>query len=110
MQNIIIKPIVTEKTMSGSSANKFTFLVASFATKTDIKKAIKDAFNVHVVSVSTSTIKGKRKRIGTRRIEIKETATKKAIVMLKKGDKISLFESGTDEEKRKRRKNKPKKL
>jgi len=101
---VIIKPVVSEKSMQGVHPGKFTFMVSSFATKTDIKNAINQAFNVNVVSVSTSKIKGKRKRIGTRRIEVKETATKKATVMLKKGEKISLFESGTEEEKKKKKK------
>jgi len=99
---VIIKPVVSEKSMQGVHPGKFTFMVAQSATKTDIKRAINEAFNVNVVSVSTSKIKGKRKRIGTKRIEENVTATKKATVMLKKGEKISLFESGTDEEKKKK--------
>ncbi len=102
-QTIIIKPVVTEKSMQSTNPAKFTFMVAQSATKTEIKKAINDAFKVNVVSISTSKIKGKRKRIGTRRIEVYETFSKKATIMLKKGERISLFESGTDEEKKKKK-------
>ncbi len=101
---VIIKPVVTEKSMQSSGPVKFTFMVAAYATKTDIKKALKDAFGVNVVSVTTSKIKGKRKRIGARRVEVSETTAKKATVQLRKGEKISLFESGTDEEKKKKKK------
>lgn len=101
MQSIIIKPIVTEKSMAGGEANKYTFMVSQSATKTDIKQAIKNVSDVHIVSVATATIKGKRKRIGARRVKTKETATKKAIVTLKKGEKISFMESGTDKDKKK---------
>lgn len=104
MNTIIIKPIVTEKSMQAGGPSKFTFMVAKSATKNDIRRAMKESFSVNVVSISTSKIKGKRKRIGTRRVETVETATKKAIIMLKKGEKISLFESGTEEEKKKKKK------
>lgn len=101
-QNIIIKPVVTEKSMQGDS-NKFTFIVTQFATKTEIKKAVKDSFGVNVISISTSKIKGKRKRIGTRRIEEVVTSAKKATILLKKGEKISLFESGESDDKKKKK-------
>ncbi len=101
---IIIKPVVTEKSMQSGGPAKFTFMVDAFATKTDIKNALKESFGVNVVSVSTSKIKGKRKRIGARRLEVQEQATKKATVMLRKGEKLSIFESGTDEEKKKKKK------
>ncbi len=102
-QTIIIKPIVTEKSMKGDSG-KFTFMVAKSATKQDIRMAFKENYNVNVVSISTSKITGKRKRVGTRRIEVREQATKKATILLKKGEKLSIFESGTDTEKKKKKK------
>ena len=104
INTVIIKPVVTEKSMQSSGPAKFTFMVDAFATKTDIKNALKEAFGVHAVSVSTSKIKGKRKRIGARRVEVQEQSAKKATVQLRKGEKISLFESGTDEEKKKKKK------
>lgn len=104
-QNILIKPIVTEKSMQRTS-NTFTFLVAKSASKMAIKKAVKANFGVNVISVSTSLMKGKRKRVGQRRTEVAETASKKAVILLKKGEKISLFESGASEESGKKKKKK----
>jgi large subunit ribosomal protein L23 len=104
-QNVIIKPVVSEKSMQ-SDANRFTFIVANSASKMDIKRAIKENFGANVVSVTTSKIKGKRKRIGQRRVEVSETAIKKAIILLKKGEKISLFESGINEDDSKKKKKK----
>ncbi len=104
MHNIIIKPVVTEKSMQSKGPAKFTFMVSSFATKKDIKKAFKENYSVNVVSVSTTKIKGKRKRIGARRIETAETASKKATIMLKKGEKLSIFEAREEEPKKKKKK------
>ncbi|HSW47909.1 MAG TPA: 50S ribosomal protein L23 [Candidatus Saccharimonadales bacterium] len=101
---IIIKPVVTEKSMQSNGPAKFTFMVAAYATKTDIKAAFKEAYGVNVVSVSTSKIKGKRKRIGARRVEVREEATKKATIMLRKGEKLSIFESGEEKETKKKKK------
>ena len=107
MKTVIIKPIVTEKSMASTGGPaKYTFAVDQFATKTDIKLAIKKAFNVQVVSISTSKIKGKRVKIGKRRIEESETATKKAIVVLKKGEKISFVETSDTEVKKKKKEKK----
>ncbi len=103
MQNVIIKPIITEKSMQDTGLGKYSFEVHRFATKTEVKKAIKDAFGVHVVSVATVVVKGRRQKVGKRRIEVKSAATKKATVFLKKGDKISIFESGTDEKESKKK-------
>jgi large subunit ribosomal protein L23 len=101
MQNIIIKPIVTEKSMEGTSG-KYTFVVAESATKKDIRSAFKKNFGVSIVSVSTTMIKGKRQRVGTRRVEVAQPSFKKATVLLKKGDKLSIFESGEEKEKKKK--------
>lgn len=102
-QTIIIKPVVTEKSMQGD-LGKYTFMVAGSATKTDIKNAFKKSFDVNVVSISTSKIKGKRKRIGPRRIEEAASATKKATILLKKGEKITFFEGAGSEEPSKKKK------
>ena len=97
--NVIIKPLVTEKSMKNVDHGRVSFHVSRFASKTDIKKAIQDTFKVSVTGLSTSVVKGKTKRVGTRRKEKTLTEWKKAVVTLKKGDKISLFESGTEPKK-----------
>ena len=63
-EEIIIKPIVTEKTSSNSAAGKYTFKVAKKATKVQIAQAVEKIFNVKVLNVNTMTVKGKEKRVG----------------------------------------------
>lgn len=89
-RDIIIKPVVTEKSMNLLADNKYTFIVDNKANKTEIKNAIQNIFDVKVEKVYTVNIKGKPKRMG--RFEGKKPNRKKAIVILKAGQKIRLFE------------------
>lgn len=90
---ILKRPLITEKTMSHADKGKFSFEVALGADKTHIKNAVEDQFKVHVKDVATVIIKGRTKRIGTRRNEITESPWKKAVVTLAKGEKINFFET-----------------
>ncbi len=92
--NIIVRPVITEKSMMDAGKGKFTFVVATEANKHMIRQAIKDAFKVTVLGVSTRMTKGKTKRTGTRRMEVQGSSFKKAVVTLKQGEKIDLFEIG----------------
>jgi len=89
-RDVIIKPIITEKTMNLLADNKYTFIVDKKANKTEIKNAVENIFNVKVEKVSTMNVKGKPKRVG--RFEGRTPSRKKAIVTLKPGQKIKLFE------------------
>ncbi|HPT69860.1 MAG TPA: 50S ribosomal protein L23 [Syntrophomonas sp.] len=89
-RDIIIKPVVTEKSMDLLADNKYTFIVDKNANKTEIKSAIEHIFKVEVAKVYTMNIKGKPKRMG--RFEGKRPDRKKAVVALKAGQKIRLFE------------------
>lgn len=89
-RDIIIKPVVTEKSMDLLADNKYTFIVDRRANKTEIKNAIEGIFKVKVDRVSTMITKGKVKRVG--KFEGKTPNRKKAIVTLKPGHKIRLFE------------------
>jgi len=104
MSNIIVKPLVTEKSMADVTKGKYTFVVSMDARKAAIKSAIKQQFNVTVASVAISIQKGKTQRVGVRRVEVDKSAVKKATVTLKKGDKIGLFEPGGEEEKKEKKK------
>lgn len=97
--NLIISPIISEKSMREAGAGKYTFAVAKHADKLSIKQAIHNAFNVTVIGVATSYVKGKTKRTGKQRRKIKVGEWKRAIVTVKKGEKIGLFEQGTEEKK-----------
>ncbi|MBR5512583.1 MAG: 50S ribosomal protein L23 [Ruminococcus sp.] len=90
-QDIIIKPVITEKSMDGLQAGKYTFKVAKDATKPEIKKAIEKLFGVEVDKVTTMNVKGKMKRLG--RYEGMTSSWKKAIVTLTPDSKtIEFFE------------------
>jgi len=98
--NTIIRPLVTEKTMADVNKGKYSFVVAKDASKANIKSVIKQMFNVTVLGVAINIVKGKSKRVGTRRVEVLDAVYKKATVTLKKGDKIALFEPGEEEKKK----------
>lgn len=99
---VILTPLQTERSRSAAQAGKFTFLVLRGATKGQIKETVQRLFKVDVVAVHTANIPGKTKKVGR---FIKETpGYKKAIVRLKKGQTIDLFET----EKKKRKTSRPK--
>lgn len=93
MQNardIILRPIISEKTMGLLAENKYTFEVDPQANKSQIKKAVEEIFDVKVIDVSTINMKGKPKRYGIFRGY--RPKWKKAIVTLRAGDRIEFFE------------------
>ena len=79
-QDIIIRPIITEKSNIALTTGKYTFEVAVNATKTDVKNAVEELFNVKVVSVNTVSMPGKVKRMGVH--SGKTPDWKKAIVKI----------------------------
>lgn len=89
-RDIIIRPVVTEKSIGLMEHNKYVFKVALSANKIEIKKAIEEIFKVNVVDVNTVRVKGKEKRMG--RSVGKTSDYKKAIVQLAEGDSIEIFE------------------
>ena len=86
--NVIIAPVITEKSAIQRENNVYTFKVAKDANKIQIKKAIEEAFEVKVEKVNTLNTKAKSKRVG-RYIGMTKTY-KKAYVTLKDGDSIEL--------------------
>jgi large subunit ribosomal protein L23 len=88
-RDIILRPIVTEKTTALSAENKYTFEVATDANKYEIRDAIEHIFKVKVLKVNTINVKGKPKRWG-RRYQGHKSDWKKAVLTLKEGDKIEL--------------------
>lgn len=86
--DIIIAPVITEKSMANRQNNVYTFKVAKDATKTDIKKAVEEAFKVSVKSVNTLNTKSKRRRVG--RYSGRTKTYKKAIVTLAEGSSIEM--------------------
>jgi large subunit ribosomal protein L23 len=88
-RDIIIAPVISEKSYGLLDQNWYTFLVRPDANKTAIKIAIEQIFNVRVVEVNTSNRQGKRKR--TRYGWGRRKATKRALVKLAEGDRIEAF-------------------
>ncbi len=93
----ILGPIISEKSMSEASKGRFTFRVLRSATKAEIKKEVEKRFKVNVVKTFTVNIKGRSLRAGVRREEVSLAPFKKAIVVLKKDQKITLFDIGGKE-------------
>lgn len=89
--DIIRRPYITEKSYSLLNEGKYTFLVDPDSNKTEIKQAIEKIFKVKVEKVNTAVLKGKLKRVRT--AWGKTPDRKKAIVTLRKGDKIEGFET-----------------
>jgi len=88
---IIERPLLTEKSVAGAEMGKYTFRVRKTSNKIEIAKAVEKVFNVKVGAVNTMIVKGKKKRLG-RHPEGKTADWKKAIVTLKPGYKIEVFE------------------
>lgn len=89
--DIIIKPVVTERTMEAMEQKRYTFKVAPKANKSEIKKAVETIFGVKVKKVNTMNITGKKKRMGAN--VGKRSDWKKAIVTLAEDSKeIEFFE------------------
>ena len=93
-EDIIIRPVLTEKGFDGIADKKYTFIVKKDANKTEIKMAVEKVFGVKVASVNTVTCKGKLKRMGRNAGYTPDR--KKAIVTLKADSKgIEFFDSLT---------------
>src|SRR5687768_13590177 len=89
-RDVILAPVVSEKSYGLIDNNAYTFVVHPNANKTEIRQAIEQIWDVNVLSVNTLNRKGKKKRF--RFTEGKRSDTKRAIVKLREGDKIDLFE------------------
>ena len=89
-RDVIIRPMVSEKSYAGLEQNRYTFLVHPDANKTEIKEAVQQIWGVRVTSVNTHNRKGKVKRF--RYSQGKRPDEKQAVVTLAEGDAIEIFE------------------
>src|SRR5947209_18882460 len=89
-RNVIIRPIVSEKSYALLAANKYTFRVHDRAHKTQVRQAVEEIFGVRVQDVHTTSVKSKPKRRGYTSGTTR--AWKKAVVQLHPDDHIELFE------------------
>ncbi|MFJ9414778.1 50S ribosomal protein L23 [Streptomyces sp. NPDC101227] len=88
-RDVLVKPVVSEKSYALLDENKYTFIVAPGSNKTQIKQAVEAVFSVKVTGVNTINRQGKRKR--TKTGFGKRANTKRAIVTLAEGDRIDIF-------------------
>ncbi|NLJ56275.1 MAG: 50S ribosomal protein L23 [Firmicutes bacterium] len=89
--DIILKPLITEKSTALIEENKYTFVVGKNANKIEIKKAVEELFDVEVRAVNTINMKGKKRRVGVH--QGYRPDWKKAVVTLQDGSKpIEIFE------------------
>ena len=88
-RDVLVAPVVSEKSYGLLDENKYTFIVAPDANKTEIKIAVEKVFGVKVVSVNTMNRQGKNKK--TRFRDGKRKDTKRAIVQVAAGDRIDIF-------------------
>ena len=91
-QDIIVRPIITEKSMTGIGMKKYTFEVAKNATKVDVARAVEELFGVKVAKVNTLNVRGHFRRQG--RSEGYTSAWKKAVVTLTEDSKTIEFLEG----------------
>ena len=89
-RDVILAPVVSEKSYGLIDNNAYTFMVHPEANKTEIRQAVEKIWDVKVLSVNTINRKGKTKRF--RFTQGRRADTKRAIVKLREGDKIDLFE------------------
>ncbi len=90
LRDVLIRPLVTEKTTAMMEENKYTFVVPLKSNKVEIRQAVEQIFKVKVLAVHTVRVMGKTKRMG--KTEGKRPDYKKAIVKLAPGQNIGFFE------------------
>ena len=92
-RDIIVRPVVSEKSYASFDENVYTFIVAPDANKIEIRKAIESIFNVRVTNVNTINRKGKRKRNRRSGTWSARPDQRRALVSLAEGDRIEIFGS-----------------
>ncbi len=90
LYEVLRRPLVTEKNTSLQVQGKYAFEVSKSANKTQVKEAVEKAFKVNVLSVNILNVRGSERRVGRR--VVTGSSWKKAVVTLKPGDKIQIFE------------------
>lgn len=91
---ILIRPRITEKAYAVNALNQYVFQVTAQATKTEVKRAVEEAYGVSVMTVNMIRLPGKKKRSGQKQKVGFRSGTKKAVVRLKTGDALQLFQTG----------------
>lgn len=94
MDSVLIMPVISEKSIKDAENSRFTFIVRLDADKNEVKKAVEEKYGVNVLDIASAVVKNKIKRVGKKRTKKTLGSYKKAVVVVKKGQKISEFELG----------------
>ena len=94
LNHVLKRPLITEKASVLNAQGRYVFAVDRQATKKEIKDAVEKMFKVKVIGVQTMGVKGKKRRSLRTKKQTAQANWKKAIVGLKEGDKIDIFETG----------------
>jgi large subunit ribosomal protein L23 len=89
---LILRPVVSEKSYALMQEGSYIFVVAPHATRTDVRRAVEDVFGVRVKKVNTLNRKGKLRHNRRTNTSGRRPSTKRAVVTLAEGDRIDLFE------------------
>lgn len=89
VHDVIVRPVITEKSMDHTAGGKYTFVVDPRASKPQIRRAVEELFDVEVERVNTMNVRGKPRRLG--RHAGRRADWKKAVVTLKEGERIQQF-------------------
>jgi large subunit ribosomal protein L23 len=92
-RDVVLRPVVSEKSYAAYDENVYTFLVAPDANKIEIRRAVEEIFGVKVTNVNTLNRKGKRKRNRRTGSWGKRADQRRAVVSLAEGDRIEIFGS-----------------
>ena len=95
LSQVLLKPLLSEKSYLESELNKYRFMVHSAANKIVIRQAVEKMFGVKVLSVNVSKVRGKQKRFG--RFQTRKSDWKKAVVTLAQGESLDFFEKFDNE-------------
>jgi len=95
LSQVLLKPLLSEKSYLESDMNKYRFMVHPAANKIVIRQAVEKMFNVKVLSVNVSKVRGKQKRFG--RFQTYKSDWKKAVVTLPEGESLDFFEKFDNE-------------
>jgi len=89
---VLVRPRITEKAYAVNALDQYVFQVIATATKTEVRRAVEEAYGVSVIAVNMIRLPGKRKNYG--QTAGKRSTIKKALVRLRKGESIQLFQAG----------------
>jgi len=109
MENVLVRPLISEKTLQLAAKGWYTFFVALLARKEDAARAISAFYKVTVVDIRSARMHGKMRRVGKMMKHVKKPDTKKVMVRLADGQKIDAFEVTAPTEEPKSHKEEPKK-